>query len=168
LSRLFDDLSRPETSGQATVRWQKLAESSLAAKRYLASHLGSLIDVPLPNDTISPTPWVNAVGLAVEFKLGDVAPALAKKILYNTNGGAISEPGISGYPAAEALAKIGDASIPALQNLLQDGTEFERTQAVYVLLTINSPRSKAVLHRIASQNRDPAITSQIQRNLQPE
>ncbi|HTZ73298.1 MAG TPA: HEAT repeat domain-containing protein [Candidatus Aquilonibacter sp.] len=155
LSKLLDELQKPETSGQAAQQLRTLAKSRLPVRRYLASHLGSIIDATPPSGPIPPVPWVNAVELAVEFKVAEATPALAKQIQYNTNAGSLSEPGIAGYPAAEALAKIGDASIPALQKLLQTGTELERTNAVYVLLTIDSARAVAILRQTASENSDP-------------
>ncbi len=166
---LFQQLIGSETTDQATEQWLKLGRTDPTARRYLATHLSAVIhDVEVHYGTVNSKPWNNAVRLAGELKLVEVAPALAKWLAVETGRGYLSNNialRLEDNSPGKALAQIGDPSIPVLKDVLQHGTQRERLRAVYVLKLIASPQAKTALQEHVSSEPDPGLKTFIDRTL---
>ena len=163
ISDIFRQLQQVETTDQATEQLLKIAKKDPTAKRYLAEHLPLLIE----QGTVDSAAWRNSVCLAGELKIAEAATSLGKWIGVDA-GGFITKTTIlnlDNNPAAKALVKIGDPSIPVLNKVLQNGGKKERTRAIYALRLIHSPVAKAALSQHVANEADSGLHDFIQQML---
>jgi len=174
VQQIFRQLQSEETSRNAEIRLLKLATDDPGARHFLALQLPAMIATD-PRGTqeyyekhlaLSAT-WCNAVDLAAELKIAEAAPALAKWVALSSQPSLSFGSGeIFHHPAAVALIKIGDQSVPALKSVLYQVDKEQRWNAADVLMEINSAKSKAVLRKYASQGHDRQLARYIQRSFE--
>jgi len=163
ISDIFRQLQQVETTDQATEQLLKIAKEDPTAKRYLAEHLPLLIE----RGTIDSPAWRNSVCLAGELKIPEAATALGKWIGVDA-GGFITKTtllNLDNNPAAKALVKIGDPSIPVLNKILERGSKKERTRAIYALRLIHSSVAKVTLSQHVANEADSGLHDFIQQML---
>jgi len=163
ISDLFRQLQQIETTDQATEQLLKVAKEDPITKKYLAEHLPLLIE----RGTVHSPVWRNSVRLAGELKIPEAAAALGKWIGVDA-GGFITKTtllNLDNNPAAKALVKIGDPSIPVLNKILQSGSKKERTRAIYALRLIHSPVAKMALSQHVANEADSGLHDFIQQVL---
>ncbi len=174
VQQLFRQLESDETSRTAEIRLTKLATDDPRARHFLALQLPAMIATDPRGTheyyekhlTLSAT-WCNAVNLAAELKIAEAAPALAKWVALSDYPPLSFGSGeIYHHPAAVALIKIGDRSVPALTSVLYEGDKNQRSNAADALMAINSAKSKAALRKYASQGHDRQLARYIQRSLE--
>jgi len=161
---LFEQLEAPATADQAAEQWSKLAKTNPDARKYLATHLSTLIEhVDVHNGWVGDKPWENALRLAGELKLVETAPALAKWLGIETGRGDFI--GFNTFLRLEdnspgkALAQIGDPAIPAVEAILSHGNQTERLRAVYILKLMGSPKARNALQAHMSSEPDDSLRS---------
>lgn len=174
VQQIFRQLQSEETSRNAEIRLMKLATDDPRTRHFLALQLPAMIATDPRGTheyyekhlTLSAT-WCNAVDLAAELKIAEAASALAKWVALS------SEPSLSfgsgeifHHPAAVALVKIGDPSVPALTSVLNEGAEYQRSSAADALIEINSAKSKAVLRKYSSDGHDRQLALHVQQCLE--
>jgi HEAT repeat protein len=175
VSSLYRDFQSEEKTDKATARLLKIAASDQAAKEFLTAHLPALIEEdPKPTAaevqrglTIRPV-WQNAAELAGELKIKTAIPALTKWFTFSISPNVSlgeGEEALVDCPAARALAKIGDPSIPSVQPLLSSPDLNERYHAAYILLFIDSPMAEQVLGQYADHGQDPGLVAYIRNRL---
>ena len=175
VQQIFRQLQSEETSGNAEILLMKLGRDDPRARQFLALHLPAMIatdprattpEAYEKHDTLSAT-WCNAVELAAELKIAEAAPALAKWVgLSKDPSMSLGSGELFQHPAAIALVKIGDPSVPALTSVLNEGAEYQRSSAADALIEINSAKSKAVLRKYISEGHDRKLAQDIQRSLE--
>jgi len=163
VSDLLRQLESRKTTDSAKAQLLQLGRSDSKARRYLATHLPSLIaaDPWNPNrerGSLDPLrrQWENAVYLAGGLELAEAAPALAKRIDVRSSP-LFDNSNAAGY----ALCQIGDPAIPSLQRVLANGNQDQRTLAVRALEDIDSPKSIAVLRDYANNVKDSYLTDRL-------
>ena len=146
-------------------------------RQYLAVHLPLLIErgpksCP-PSEIVDSLakshscPWYNAVELAGNLKINEASSALAPWINWRNNGPFLPtmEAQLIFYPAAKALAEIGDPAVPVLQRVINSGSAGEHARAVRVLCIIHTTKAKAVLQDALPHESDPYLQTMIKNSL---
>jgi PBS lyase HEAT-like repeat len=176
-SELIQQLQSKRTTDTARKQLLRVGKSDPAMRKSLAASLPPLIEMGPdschPNISNHPArwhscPWYNAVELAGELKIGEAAPALARWFNWREYGAVVGlgpELRLEPYVAARALAGIGDAAIPIIQNLLNSSDPDEHFRAVRVLCMINTPKAKAVLSDDLQHESNPDLQQMIKRAL---
>jgi hypothetical protein len=166
-SELVKRLQSPKNTDDARKQLLRLGNSDPDVRRYLAVQLPPMIERGPKScppseiedlvDRLHSCPWDNAVELAGKLKIGEAAPALSPWINWRNNGplSTSMEAQLIFYPAAKALAEIGDPAIPVVQRVLNSGSSEEHARAVRVLCIINTPKSKAVLQHDLPHETNP-------------
>jgi hypothetical protein len=164
---LSKDFSRPKTQTTPEDNCCNSESSDPDVRRYLAAQLPPMIDLGPKScppsqiedlfDRLHSCPWDNAVELAGSLKISETASSLARWINWRNNGplSTSMEAQLIFYPAAKALAEIGDPSVPVVQRVLNSGSSEEHARAVRVLCIIHSPKAKAVLQDDLPHETDP-------------
>ena len=174
VQQIFRQFQSEETSRNAEIQLMNLARGNPRARRFLALQLPVMIakdprgtpEYYEKHLTLSAT-WCNAVELAAELKIAEAAPALAKWVgLSKDPSMSLGSGELFQHPAAIALVRIGDPSVPALTSVLNEGAEYQRSSAADALIEINSAKSKAVLRKYSSQGHDRKLAQDIQRSLE--
>jgi hypothetical protein len=149
---LFQQLQEPTTTDRAKADLIALTKSDPSARTYLADHLSPFIE---KGPSEPEEPWSNAIRLAGDLRIAEAAPALARWIKLSNGGSTTmaSQARLDNYPAAKALAAIGDPAIPTLVGVLGQGNLNERGIAVRALRLIHSTKARNALE--AQLNRDP-------------
>jgi hypothetical protein len=167
--QIFQQLQAEKTSEKAEIQLIILGRDDPRARHFLALHLPAIIATDprgTPDLTLSRT-WCYAVDLAAELKIAEAAPALAEWVgLSKDPGMSLGSGELFQHPAAIALVKIGDPSVPALKSILNEGAEYQRSSAADALMEINSSKSTAVLRKYVSQGHDRKLAQDIQRSLE--
>jgi hypothetical protein len=161
LQALFQQFQSPQTSDRATRQIIDLAKTNPNVKPYLAKHLPAVIEKRTASFEIC---WTNAARLAGELKIVETAPALAKYIGPADSGvSTMSERArLDGNPAVKALLQIGDPAIPALKEVLAQGSVIERNYTIATLKSIGSPAAKSALREHLKRETDPVLRERIQ------
>jgi len=172
-SRLVQKLQSDKTTDDARKQLLLLGKSHPEVREYLAAQLPPLIALGPKSCPQSEKadlvarwhfcPWYNAVELAGNLKIGEAAPALARRINWRNPGpfGLSLEARLVFYPAIKALSEIGDPAIPVVQHVLNYGSSGEHARAVRVLCIIHTPKAKAALQDNLSHETDPDIQAMI-------
>ena len=74
--------------------------------------------------------------------------------------------GIRHYPAAIAMARLGDQAIPGLTKILKRGSLSKKYLAAYTLCSIGGVKAKQALEKAASDEKDTDIVSYFRNGLQ--
>ena len=177
-AELIQKLQSDKTTDEARKEVLQLTASDPNIRRYLAVDLPVMIQAgpeSCPQSDIvdldakwHSCPWYNAVELAGQLRIDEAAPALTRWINWRTTSMVVSpssEAKLTFYPAARALYKIGDPSIPALQGVLNSGSTGEHGRAVRVLCIIRTPKAKAVLQDDLQRELDPDLQQMIKNTL---
>ena len=166
---LFKRLETPETTDQATEQLLKLAANSSEMKKYLATHLPSIIDKgPTDAGGKAERPWINATRIAGQLKLVEAIPSLVKWFSFET-GGTITlgqAARLEYHPAAKALSQIGDPAVPSLERILSNANLDYRKIAVLALTLIGSNKGYSVLRAHVPHESDPGLRDMIQKTLE--
>ncbi|HEX4544515.1 MAG TPA: HEAT repeat domain-containing protein [Candidatus Acidoferrum sp.] len=176
-SELVQKLQSDKTTDDARKQLLQLGKSDPDIRRYLVASLPPMIEMGPkscpPSEIVDvfarwhTCPWYNVVELAGELKIGEAAPALAPWIGWRTPAPFILslEARLVFYPAAKALAEIGDPAIPVVQPALDRGNSDEHYKAVRVLCIIHTPNAKAVLRDDLQRETDPDLQAMIRNAL---
>jgi hypothetical protein len=174
---LVQKLQSDKTTDDARRQLLQLGKSDPDVRRYLAAQLPPMIDLGPKScppsqiedlfDRLHSCPWDNAVELAGSLKISETASSLARWINWRNNGplSTSMEAQLIFYPAAKALAEIGDPSVPVVQRVLNSGSPEEHARAVRVLCIIHSPKAKAVLQEDLPHETDPVQQTMIRNSL---
>jgi len=110
--------------------------------------------------------WVNAVRLSGELRLSEAVPALTKALSHcSVSKGTVT---LAEYMRLDtdlvgnALAQIGDPSIPSLTEILRTGSKSQRHRATLILLKMNSSLSEKTLKDHLFHEGDPDIRALIE------
>lgn len=165
---LFQELLSPQTTDQGTAKLLKIGKTDSNVRKYLGVRLPPVIQ---KHPKYSSRQWTNAVRLAGELKIADAAPALARLISLDDLGGlgcfvtTSQILNLETNPAGKALAEIGGPAIPALTEVLKQGSVRERTDVVYVLHYMGSARARRALQEHLGHEPDPQLRNFINRML---
>lgn len=177
VSELVQKLQSDKTTDDARKQLLRLGKSNPEVRHYLADQLPPLIERGPKScppsqiedlfDRLHACPWDNAVELAGSLKISETASSLSRWINWRNNGplSTSMEAQLIFYPAAKALAEIGDPSVPVLQRVLNSGNSGEHARAVRVLCIIHTPKAKAVLQDDLPQETDPYVQTMIKNSL---
>jgi hypothetical protein len=175
-AELLQKLQSEGTSIEAKRQLLIIGKSRPEVRSYLASTLPKLIKAGpsscAPNSNLDATwdscPWYNAMDLAGQLKIGQAAPALAQWINWRSSPitGLPLEARLVFYPAARALADIGDPAIPSLQHVLYSGSASEHARVIQVLCIVNSPKARAVLREDLQHEQDSNLRTTINNRLE--
>src|SRR5258708_27728597 len=162
-AHVFQQLQNAETSDHAKDELMNLTKTNPDARSYLVAHLPQLIADEKLLHFNSPV-WINAVHLAGDLHVDEAAPSLARWIGLVWGG----PTDMSRYatmednPPGQALAKIGDHTIPVLKGVLDHGSTQERTNAVRALFLIGSEHAKTILMEHLKDESDPQLSKTIE------
>jgi len=165
---LFQELQSPQTTDQAAAKLLKIGKTDSNVRKYLGVRLPPVIQ---KHPKYSSKQWTNAVRLAGELKIADAAPALAGTISLDDLGGlggfvtTAQVLNLETNPAGKALAQIGDPAIPAITEVLKQGSVRERTDAIYMLHFMGSARARSALQEHLGQESNVNLRGFIQRML---
>jgi hypothetical protein len=177
-SELVQKLRSEKTTDEARKQLLQLAHSDPGTKHYLAAQLPSMIEVgpkSCPRSDIEDLntrwhacPWYNAVELAGKLQIVEATNALAPWIGWRVEGPFLPtlEAQLTFHPAANALAAIGDPSIPIVQRAFISGSPQEHAVAVRVLCIIHTPNAKAILKSDLPKETDPNVQTMIKNCLE--
>jgi HEAT repeat protein len=166
-SELLEQMGNAQSTDAARDELRKLAQSDASVRKLLVDRLPGLIESG-PSHAKSSSPrvdevWLNAVGLAGEFKISEAAPALAKWLSVSTNATRMNDltaaEELRYHPAGLSLVQIGDPALPALQAVLDTGTIRDRWSAARALILIGTPKAKGVLRAAAQTESDPTLAN---------
>ncbi len=152
---LFRELQDRKTTDKATDRLEELAKRDMSSRQYVAGHLPALIQ----KTSMGPI-WLNAVRLAGELKVTEAVPVLVVSLEQDNVGGSTTfaeTQRLDNDAAGKALVKIGDPAIQAVAQVLESGDRNARWRAALVLLNINSPTARQVLHRHIPKESDSGL-----------
>jgi HEAT repeat protein len=161
IAKLLAALNQPDTTDEAVKTILDLAAKDPSVRPSLAQKLPAMIQKSATDSV-----WVNIVRLSGQLRLPEAVPALTK---------ALSHPGVSKGTVTlgeymrldtdvvgNALAQIGDPSIPSLTEILRTGSKSPRHRAALILLKINSNLSEKALKDHLSHEADPDIRALIE------
>jgi hypothetical protein len=163
---LFKQLADPGVTDQAAEQLLKLCEQDESARAYLGQHLPAFFANGPTRD--EPKPWFNAVHLAGELKIAEVAPALEKWIGV-ARGGTLtltSQLALENFPVGKALAQIGDPSIPTLVAVFKHPEKVDRQVAVHALRIIGSATARTALAQQLDRETDNGLRDHIRKVLE--
>lgn len=162
---LFQQLQLPEMTDQADAKLREMARADPNVRQYLSTHLPGLI----ANGPSKPESWNNAVRLAGDLRIVEAVPDLAKWIGSQTGLGITGlslELRLENDPAGKALAQIGEPALPTLAQVLNQGDERKRRDALYALKLIGSPAAKAIFREHLPNEPDPSLRAFMERALE--
>jgi hypothetical protein len=166
-SELFERMLDAQSTDPARDELRKLANSDPSVRKLLVDRLPGLIE-PGPSHAKTSSPrvdevWLNAVGLAGEFKISEAAPALAKWLSVSSNVTRMNDltaaEELRYRPAGLSLVQIGNPALPALQAVLDTGTIRDRWSAARAVILIGTPKATGVLRAAAQKESDPTLAN---------
>jgi hypothetical protein len=177
LDKLFDAVKFPETSNDATDKFEALAQSDPTIRPYLVDRVPALIEAgpadyrpPVPEAAVQyPGPvWLNGVKLARDFEIVEAIPALAKWIpVSRSHMSTLAwEQELTFNPAGQVLIEMGDPAVPALQNLLENGNVHQRYDCYRALAMIQTPKALRALSDDLPREQDQELVREIKRTLE--
>lgn len=160
---LLRELQDTESTGKATDRIEDLANKDVSARKYIATQLPALIE----KNSIGPV-WLNAVRLAGDLKIVEAVPVLVMSLRQDNVGGSTTfaeAERLDNDAAGKALVKIGSPAIQPVSQLLENRDMNVRWRAALVLVNIDSPVARQVLHRHISNEGDSGLREFIRKKL---
>ena len=161
MGKLLTALNQPDTTDEAAKTILDLAAKDPSVRPSLAQKLPLMIQKSATDSV-----WVNAVRLSGELRLSEAVPALTKALSHcSVSKGTVT---LAEYMRLDtdlvgnALAQIGDPSIPSLTEILRTGSKSQRHRATLILLKMNSSLSEKTLKDHLFHEGDPDIRALIE------
>jgi hypothetical protein len=162
---LFAELQNPATSAKAVRSLAALGRKQSAARGYMSGHLPAAI-----RDS-SGKVGENAMKLAGELKIKTAVPVLASHLRKLDLAGNMGLMDIATYmrleddPAGKALVEIGDPSVGAVADVLEQGNRQARWRASLILMSIGTPAAIQALRNHIPSEKDPGVHAFLTRYL---
>jgi hypothetical protein len=162
LRALVSELSDPKSSDKAVPKIERLVNSEPQLRSALANGIRPIIHT---GDSTS-RPWKNAMRLAGDLKMVDLAQDIANVVDRRGSPFFGIQSIFEEEPAGAALVKMGDPAIPALVQVAENGSRPQRFAAPLFIVWIRTPKAHQALESLLSETEDPEVKKRIETLLQ--